>query len=153
MIVKPVPKFAVVTEGFVVKPGPADEPVAFPKTVFAPAFERLKVRAGVVFAVATEVVKSGESAPAVKVVTVPLPPPVDLVSAGAAALNGVERSCVAPAMVTPVMVKETGPTPNDDGTHPCEQLTVKLQVVPAGDKLPFAASCIVNEPAEFSPDG
>jgi len=47
--------------------------VQFPKTVLAAAFESAKESAGVVEAVATEVVKSGERFPALKDVTVPLP--------------------------------------------------------------------------------
>ena len=47
------------------------EPVKFARIVFAAAFERANVRAGVVVAFETEVVKSGERLPALKLVTVP----------------------------------------------------------------------------------
>jgi hypothetical protein len=53
------------------KLGPALLPVKFPKTVFAAALLKLKVNAGVVVAVATEVVNSGERVPAENDVTVP----------------------------------------------------------------------------------
>ena len=45
-----------------------------PKSVKAAAFDRLKLSAGVVVAVATLVVNSGERLPALKLVTVPVPP-------------------------------------------------------------------------------
>jgi hypothetical protein len=56
--------------------GAALDPVKFAKIVFAAALVRLKLSAGVVVAVATEVVNRGERFPALKPVTVPLPPPV-----------------------------------------------------------------------------
>jgi hypothetical protein len=46
-----------------------------PKSVVPAAFDRMKLSAGVVVAVATDVVNSGERVPAENVVTVPLPPP------------------------------------------------------------------------------
>ena len=46
----------------------------FPNTVPAAAFERVKVKAGVVVAVATLVVKRGDRLPELKLVTVPKVP-------------------------------------------------------------------------------
>jgi hypothetical protein len=57
--------------------GPAELPVRLAYTVCAAKFDRLKVSDGVVLAVATLVVNSGERLPALKVVTVPPPPLVD----------------------------------------------------------------------------
>jgi hypothetical protein len=53
--------------------GPAALPVALPNTVPAAALDREKVSAGVVVAVATDVVNRGDRLPALKEVTVPLP--------------------------------------------------------------------------------
>ena len=64
---EPVPVVAV-------NDGAALPPVKFPKAVFAAALLRLNESAGVVVAVATDVVNSGESVPALKLVTVPLLP-------------------------------------------------------------------------------
>ncbi len=66
-------KTTLLTAGFAVNPGAAEELVAFPNTVNAAALDREKESAGVVVAVATLVVKRGESVPALKVVTVPVP--------------------------------------------------------------------------------
>jgi hypothetical protein len=63
-----------VTIGFVVNPGAALPVVALPKTVLAAALLKLNVNAGVVVDVATLVVNSGDSVPALNEVTVPLPP-------------------------------------------------------------------------------
>ena len=65
--------FAVIvpTTGFVVNPGAAEDPVALPNTVSDAALVSEKLSAGVVVPVATEVVNSGDSTPAVKFVTVP----------------------------------------------------------------------------------
>jgi hypothetical protein len=52
--------------------GAADDPVLLPKIVSAAALEIVNDRAGVVVAVATEVVNNGLKAPAEKVVTVPV---------------------------------------------------------------------------------
>lgn len=51
--------------------GAAVDPVKLPKNVWAPAVERVNDNAGVVEAVATDVVNSGLNVPAEKVVTVP----------------------------------------------------------------------------------
>jgi hypothetical protein len=67
------PKTESKTEVTVLKAGAAVEAVALPNRVLAAAVERLKVRAGVEDAVATEVVKSGANVPALKEVTVPVP--------------------------------------------------------------------------------
>jgi hypothetical protein len=53
--------------------GAAELPLAFPKTVPPAAFESANVSAGVVVDVATNVVNKGERAPALKLVTVPVP--------------------------------------------------------------------------------
>ena len=58
-----------------VKDGAAVEPVKFPKCVFAAAVESEKVWAGVVLAVATDVVNRGERLPEENVVTPPLQAP------------------------------------------------------------------------------
>jgi hypothetical protein len=68
-----------------------------PNKVNAAVLVKLKVRAGVVVGVATLVVKSGERFPALKLVTVPLPPPPQ------PELNAVEQlvvqwSCPAQSM-------------------------------------------------------
>jgi hypothetical protein len=55
--------------------GAADPPVKLPSILSALKLDKEKVRAGVVVAVATDVVNRGDSAPALKLVTVPLPPP------------------------------------------------------------------------------
>ena len=57
--------------GVAVYPGPAALPVALPRTVPAAALLSANVRAGVVVAVATEVVNNGERLPALNDVTVP----------------------------------------------------------------------------------
>ena len=57
------------------KAGAAAPDVGFPNTVYAPAFDSVKLNAGVVVAVATEVVNSGDKLPDEKLVTVPPPPP------------------------------------------------------------------------------
>jgi hypothetical protein len=51
--------------------GAADDPVKLPKNVWAAALESVNVRAGVLVAVATDVVNSGLNVPAEKVVMVP----------------------------------------------------------------------------------
>lgn len=53
------------------------DPEEFPKTVFAPAFVKAKVRAGVDVAVATLEVNRGERFPAENVVTVPALPLIE----------------------------------------------------------------------------
>ena len=52
--------------------GAAEDPVKLPKNVWAAALERVNVKAGVVVAVATDVVNSGLNVPAENVVTVPV---------------------------------------------------------------------------------
>lgn len=59
--------------GAVVNAGPAEPVVLFPNTVPPPALLRVNVRAGVVVAVATDVVNNGLRLPALKLVTVPKP--------------------------------------------------------------------------------
>jgi hypothetical protein len=61
--------------GAVVYPGAAVEAVALPNTVPPAALLKLNVSAGVVVAVATEVVNRGLRVPALKDVTVPEPKP------------------------------------------------------------------------------
>jgi hypothetical protein len=61
--------------GVAEKVGAAVDPVKLPNTLLAAAVDKVKVSAGVVVEVATEVVKSGERVPAENDVTVPLPPP------------------------------------------------------------------------------
>jgi hypothetical protein len=51
--------------------GAADDPVKFPKMLSAEKFERANESAGVVVAVATEVVNRGLNVPALKLVTLP----------------------------------------------------------------------------------
>jgi hypothetical protein len=67
-------RFAALKVGAAVNPGAAEPPVKFPNTVFAAALESENVSAGVVVAVATDDVNSGERFPALNVVTVPEPP-------------------------------------------------------------------------------
>ena len=69
-------RFAALNTGAALKVGAAELPVKFPNTVFAAAVESVKDRAGVVVAVATDVVNRGDRVPAEKLVTVPDPPPV-----------------------------------------------------------------------------
>lgn len=66
-------RLAALNVGAAVNVGAAGLPVKFPNTVFAAAVESVNVRAGVEVAVATEVVNSGDSVPALKLVTVPAP--------------------------------------------------------------------------------
>ena len=68
-------KLVIANVGVALNVGEADPLVKFPNTLFAAALVRENVSAGVVVAVATEVVKSGERVPALKDVTVPEPPP------------------------------------------------------------------------------
>jgi hypothetical protein len=65
-------------EGRALNVGPDEELVRLPSRVLAPALDRVKVSAGVVVGVATEVVNNGDRLPAVNVVTPPPPPPVKL---------------------------------------------------------------------------
>ena len=66
--------FAALIVGAVWKDGAAAPPEAGPaKTEFCAAVDSANVSAGVLVAVATEVVKSGERFPALKDVTVPVP--------------------------------------------------------------------------------
>jgi hypothetical protein len=67
-------KLAALNTGAALNVGATVEPVKLPKTVLAAAVERENVKAGVVVAVATEVVNRGDRASALKLVTVPLPP-------------------------------------------------------------------------------
>jgi hypothetical protein len=73
MAMDPVEVPGMPRTGAMVYPGAAAPVVALPNTVPPAALLNAKVRAGVVVAVATEVVKSGLSAPALKDVTVPVP--------------------------------------------------------------------------------
>lgn len=72
--------FAALIVGAVWKLGAAAPPDGGPaNTEFCAALDKVKVSAGVVVAVATEVVNNGERVPALKVVTVPvLPAPPQL---------------------------------------------------------------------------
>lgn len=65
---EPVPVVAV-------KLGAAVDPVKFPNAVFAATLESVNVKAGVVVAVATDVVNNGDRFPEENDVTVPAPPP------------------------------------------------------------------------------
>src|SRR5882724_10576082 len=65
----------LVSDPAAVNDGAVPPPVALPKYVFAPAFDRTNPNAGVVVGVETVVVNNGERAPAEKLVTVPPPPP------------------------------------------------------------------------------
>jgi hypothetical protein len=59
--------------------GAPDPPLAGPaSTSFCPALERENVSAGVVVGLATDVVNNGLRFPALKLETVPLPPPADV---------------------------------------------------------------------------
>jgi hypothetical protein len=73
MAMDPVEVPGMPRTGAMVYPGAAAPVVALPNTVPPAALLSAKVRAGVVVAVATEVVKSGLRAPALNVVTVPVP--------------------------------------------------------------------------------
>lgn len=75
--------------------GAAVEPVALPRIVCAAAVERMNVKAGVVVAVATLVVKRGERVPAENEVTVP-PPPVTAVITPPDAVIVVPSTLTAP---------------------------------------------------------
>ena len=68
----PPSQMRLLIAGFDVYPGAPLEPVALPRTLYAAAFEREKLSAGVEVDVATLVVKSGERFPELKLVTVPL---------------------------------------------------------------------------------
>src|SRR5579862_576927 len=64
----------------VLKVGGPEVPDAFPNQLYPDALLRLNVNAGVRLAVATLVVNNGERLPALKLVTVPLPPAGGLAS-------------------------------------------------------------------------
>jgi hypothetical protein len=66
-----VGSIAVVSEQYA---GAVSEPVQLANTVLAAALESENDKAGVLVGVATEVVKSGDKFPELKVVTVPDPP-------------------------------------------------------------------------------
>ena len=92
--------------------GAADEPVQFAKTVSAPALERANVNAGVVVAVATLVVNSGERFPALKVVTLPVPLAVELmVSFGQVPVIVTFVPATSPGVAVPVPPLATASMP------------------------------------------
>jgi len=66
---------SIPSTGAEVYAGALELELLFPNTVPPAAFDRLNVSAGVVVAVATLVVNSGDRFPALKLVTVPEPPP------------------------------------------------------------------------------
>jgi hypothetical protein len=72
--------------------GAAEEPVKFPKNVWAAALESVNVKAGVVVAVATDVVNNGLNVPAENVVTVP---EVGVVQVGANVVPAEVKTCPA----------------------------------------------------------
>lgn len=72
-MVVPAHVFKIVRVGTKKAGGAVEALLLFPKTLLAAALFRVKVRAGVVVAVATAVVNSGDRLPAEKDVTVPMP--------------------------------------------------------------------------------
>jgi hypothetical protein len=102
-------KLAALNVGAVWNEGCPAPPEAGPaNTEFCAAFDCVKVRAGVLVGVATEVVNSGESAPAENVVTVPVPVPEQVmvyVTPATETLQPVKFSATKPALV-PIVVPE-----------------------------------------------
>lgn len=121
--------------GVAVYPGPAALPVALPRTVPADALLNANVKAGVVVAVATEVVNSGERPPALKLVTVP-----DV--AGAAQTGFPEPSTVNTLPDEPVEPAESFRPAADDS-----RVNTPVIVPPASGKKPAAMAAVAIEPA------